>query len=199
MERTWELFNWLIDRFEYKSYLEIGCKDDTTFSQVVAASKVGVDPRSGGTHRMTSDEYFAKSCDRTFDLIFVDGLHEAPQVLKDVANALKVLNPGGTIVMHDCDPPTELRQRVPQGTTRGWCGDCWKACVELRTRPDLDVACTFFDMGMGVIRVRGNSDPITLPKPALELTWDDLQQNKASWLRQLPEAELLDWIVRPSA
>lgn len=196
MERSWELFNWLIKELGYKSYLEIGCRDDTTFSQVKAVSKVGVDPESGGTHRMTSDTFFKTACNQTFDLVFVDGLHERGQVLRDVANALKVLNPGGTIVLHDCDPPTEESQRVPRLNQKGWCGDCWKAYVELRSRPDLDAACTFFDVGMGVVRVRSNSDQIKLEKPSSELTWNDLQANHAKWLRQLPESELLAWICK---
>ena len=36
---------------------------------------VGVDPLLGGTHRMTSDAFFAANAD-AFDLIFIDGLHQ---------------------------------------------------------------------------------------------------------------------------
>ena len=143
---------------------------------------------------MTSDEYFANACDKTFDLVFVDGLHEANQVLRDVENALKVLRPDGTIVLHDCDPPSEIRQRTPKEIACGWCGDCWKAYVELRTRPELDAACTFFDMGMGILRIRSNTELIELHKAWRELSWNDLQANKDKWLRQLPEKELLIWI-----
>lgn len=191
MERTWDLINWLASRFDYKSYLEIGCRGDATFSRIAVDRKVGVDPNSGGTLRVTSDHYFEEICKENFDLIFVDGLHERGQVLRDVKNALEHLNPNGTILMHDCDPPSEERQRVPQGNTRGWCGDVWKAYVELRTRPDLDMACTTFDMGMGVIRVRPNTDPIVL---ADELTWQTLQANKPAWLRQMETSDLLKWI-----
>lgn len=198
MERTWQLFNWLIKEFEYSSYLEIGCKGDTTFNQVEAKTKVGVDPVSGGTMRMTSDEYFEKY-DQKFDLIFVDGLHERAQVLRDVDNALTRLNLGGTIVMHDCDPPSEERQRVPQGNQRGWCGDVWRAYVQVRTRSDLDVACTTFDMGMGVIRVRPNGAVLTLPKAAEDMTWQDLEADRARLLRKMPEEQLLRWIKDPKA
>lgn len=58
MEKTYELFNWLINEFGYQSYLEIGCKDNSTFDRVKVAKKVGVDPNRGGTLRMTSDQYF---------------------------------------------------------------------------------------------------------------------------------------------
>jgi len=198
MERTWDLFNWLIAEFGYSSYLEIGCKGNTTFDRVKAKTKVGIDPRSGGTLRMTSDQYFAKN-DQKFDLVFVDGLHEREQVLRDIDNALVRLNPGGTIVMHDCDPPSEERQKVPQGNQRGWCGDVWKSYVEIRTRPDLDAACTTFDMGMGVIRVRPNRAILTLFKAAKDMTWLDLEADRTRLLRQMPEEQLLRWIKDPEA
>lgn len=193
MERTWDLFNWLIAEFGYSSYLEIGCKGNTTFDRVQAPTKVGVDPQRGGTLRMTSDQYFAAH-DQKFDLVFVDGLHEREQVLRDIDNALVRLNLGGTIVMHDCDPPSEERQRVPQGNQRGWCGDVWRAYIEVRTRPDLDCACSKFDMGMGVIRVRPNTNQLIVEKPFDTLTWNDLVENRDNWLRQMDTPSLLKWI-----
>lgn len=194
MDRTWHLFNLLIEKFGYTSYLEIGCKDNTTFNQVEVERKVGVDPNRGGTLRMTSDKYFEENNEK-FDLIFIDGLHEATQVSKDFFNASARLNPNGTIILHDCDPPAEVRQRVPQAPgQRGWCGDCWKAFVSLRACADVDAICTTFDMGMGIVRLRPNSDLITIPAPMLELTWDDLVANREKWLRLTPTEDLLEWV-----
>lgn len=196
MDRTWEFFNALIDQHGYSSYLEIGCKGDTTFNQVRAARKVGVDPNSGGTLRMTSDEYFKSHTER-FDLVFVDGMHERAQVLRDVENALARLNDGGTIVLHDCDPPSKERQSMPYVAQRGHCGDVWKAFVDVRCREGLDAACTTFDMGMGVIRVRANTDRVTTTRPPKELTWEDLEANRDRWLRRMPAADLLLWVRHP--
>ncbi len=67
----------------------------------------------GGTHRMTSDEFFATN-DRHFDVIFVDGLHESEQVLKDVSAALDILNPNGFVFMHDCNPRFQEIQVRPR-------------------------------------------------------------------------------------
>jgi len=196
MDRTWHLFNALIAEFGYTSYLEIGCKDNTTFNQVIVDRKVGVDPDRGGTLRMTSDEYFENHAgDDKFDLVFIDGLHERSQILRDFANTVSRLNPNGTIVLHDCDPPSEERQRVPQGLgQRGWCGDAWKALVELRSRADVDCVCTTFDMGMGVVRLRPNTDLITLAKESKDLTWDDFVENRDKWLRLTEPQGLLSWI-----
>ena len=44
---------------------------------------IGVDPMSGGTHRMTSDEFFRRNREQwhyKFDLVFIDGLHEVSRV-----------------------------------------------------------------------------------------------------------------------
>lgn len=42
----------------------------------------------------------------TFDLVWIDGDHEAPSVTHDVQWALKLLRPGGTLACHDYDEDT---------------------------------------------------------------------------------------------
>jgi hypothetical protein len=79
------VLKYLTHRFGYKHYLEIGCQNDLTFGEVQTLydSAIGVDPLVGGTHRMTSDEFFEtnkQTNTTTFDLIFIDGLHTGPQV-----------------------------------------------------------------------------------------------------------------------
>ena len=51
----------LIKKYNLKKYLEIGCDQNEVFSQVKIENKIGVDPVSGGTHRMTSDKFFASN------------------------------------------------------------------------------------------------------------------------------------------
>ena len=55
--------------------------------------KIEVDPNSGGTHKMTSDDFFRDNKEK-FDLIFIDGLHETNQVDRDIENSLKFINKG---------------------------------------------------------------------------------------------------------
>lgn len=76
-----DIVKYVASRYNYKRYLEIGCQSDKTFGNVnhMFEVTVGVDPASGGTHRMTSDDFFAQNT-QTFDVIFIDGLHEAHQV-----------------------------------------------------------------------------------------------------------------------
>lgn len=155
-----EIVNKIINQQEYKSYLEIGTFKDELFSKVVCKKKVGVDPYSGGTHRMTSDNFF-KNNKENFDCIFIDGLHHYDQVIKDINNSLNILNKGGVIFMHDCLPNNLNEQMVPR-TTLNWNGDVWKAFVECRTKTNLDCFTCYADWGIGTIFKRSNSKPLTI-------------------------------------
>ena len=55
-----EIIQNIIDFKKYRSFLEIGSFSNELFNKVKIKNKVGVDPVSGGTIRMTSDEFFKK-------------------------------------------------------------------------------------------------------------------------------------------
>lgn len=44
---------------------------------------------------------FMEKCEQRFDFIFLDGDHAAKTVYREVSAALKLLNPGGVILLHD--------------------------------------------------------------------------------------------------
>ena len=106
-----DIVNYLVARFDYKSYLEIGIDNGRNYNRVRCDNKVGVEPDSkkcsfNSIINQTSDEYFSKLNDTVkFDIIFIDGDHHEEQVDKDIKNSLDHLNSGGIIVMHDCNPP----------------------------------------------------------------------------------------------
>jgi hypothetical protein len=191
--------NRLISSFAYSKYLEIGIGAGRCLAGIRAAVKVGIDPnpavrqfRLAGTmiYCGASDDFF-RSCHAPgfFDLVFIDGWHEHQQVYRDVVNSLHVLAPGGTIVVHDCNPTTEAMQRVPpiQGI---WTGDCWRAIVRLRmTRNDLEVSVLETDNGLGVIR-RGPRPLLTFEKNWHELTWPDLDRHRNHLLGLIPISEV---------
>jgi hypothetical protein len=191
MTRT-QLLQSLIKQFNYSSYLEIGCANDWNFNQIPAKIKVGVEPHPhhGGTHKMTSDEFF-KTNDQKFDLIFIDGLHISDQVDKDIENSLKFLNDNGTIVMHDCSPAVEEAQRQ-YVVISDWNGDVWKSFVKARSLPNVDAATGNFDHGCGVLRVRKNTDVLVVDNNLL--TWDNLVANRQQWLRLKTFDQLLKWV-----
>ena len=151
-----DIINRIIEKKKFESYLEIGCQSDVNFSKIIIKNKIGVDPQSGGTHRMTSDDFF-KQNKSTFDLIFIDGLHVYEQVLKDIENSLKVLNDNGVILIHDCLPAKIWHQTIPQ-THSSWNGDVWKSIVKSRTRIDIDTYTIEADQGLGLILKRENKD-----------------------------------------
>lgn len=132
-------------------YLEIGCDDDILFHAVPLANKVGVDPVKGGTHRMTSDDFFAANTEQ-FDIIFIDGLHTYEQVRRDVINAMGALAPGGWIALHDMVPRTWEEEHVPRvaGT---WTGDVWKVAIELSQSAGIAFHVVMVDHGVGLFRV----------------------------------------------
>ena len=149
-----------IDRKKYKSYLEIGCFHNELYNNIKCEKKVGVDPYSGGTIRKTSDDFFSTNKDN-FDIIFIDGLHRYYQVKKDILNSLKILNPNGVIMLHDCLPNTVYDQAIPR-CKYNWNGDVWKAIVEFRTLDNVDTYTCYADLGIGVILKRKNKSILTI-------------------------------------
>ena len=133
-------------------YLEIGCAGDELFNAVMAADKVGVDPVRGGTHRTTSDAYFASNPEARFDVIFIDGLHLYDQVRRDLVNALAALTPGGWIALHDSFPRDWLEEHVPQIVTSGWTGDGWKVAFELLETEGVEFRLVAIDHGVLVVK-----------------------------------------------
>ena len=190
LSRT-EIAQRLINRYDYQSYLEIGVDKGRTFKSIRCPLKHGVDPRGHpATYSMTSDEFFS-TLDRDYDVIFIDGLHEAEQVKRDIANALKHLTPGGVIVMHDCSPRSEKEQQVPRGKQKIWTGDVWKAFVHYRRRPDLEMYVVDTNNGIGVIR-RGQQEPLVVDAPS----FDEFVHNRKAWLNLKTIAEFSQWESR---
>lgn len=190
------ILNTLVERYDYQSYLEIGQGDRIkNFDWIECRTKIGVDPdiSFNAAYRMTSDEFFARNKD-SFDLIFIDGLHHADQVEKDIINALEVLNDNGTIVVHDCNPITEKMQIVPR-EQKLWTGDVWKTWVKLRaTRPDLRMYVVDADFGCGIIR-KGIQETIELPE---HLTYAALDDNRKYFLNLRDVNSFLEDLKRES-
>lgn len=172
-----DIINLIIKKNRYTQYLEIGCEIDICFNAVMAENKTGVDPEHGGTHRMTSDEFFENN-DKQFDIIFIDGLHTADQVRKDIENSMLFLAEGGVIICHDMNPDSKDIQEVPQKIT-AWSGDVWKEWVRLRnTREDLDMMVINIDYGVGIIQ-KGHQQLLAID---CELTYENLEMHRKEWL-----------------
>ena len=173
----------LINKYNIKNYLEIGCDKNEVFEFVKVENKVGVDPVSGGNVRMTSDEFFMSNKQK-FDLIFIDGLHRYTQVKKDIENSLKVLNDNGIILIHDCMPFSFYDQACPRAQ-RKWNGDVWKAIVEFRTYKNISTYVGGFDNGVGMIIKNINKNPLKISKKNnsfIKLRYKDYYNNFMEYL-----------------
>ena len=138
-------------------YLEIGCFSNALFDSVACINKTGVDPFRGGTHRMTSDEFFITNREK-YDVIFIDGLHEYEQIRKDAMNSLNVLNPGGWVAFHDLLPAGWREQLIPPVSnswieTNAWNGDGWKLALELIDAKGIEFKILDVDHGVGIMRI----------------------------------------------
>jgi len=189
----WDLIKRIIKEKRFNSYLEIGCDDDYSFSQIEVEKKIGVDPYSGGNYKGTSDEFFLRNSD-CFDCIFIDGLHEYDQVYKDIINSLKFLNKGGIILLHDCLPASVHQQAVPR-YKKIWNGDVWKAIVNIRTNADYDTITCYIDHGVSIIRKQKNVDRLNLNIDNFKnLKFKDFYYNYKKYMRLVDYENIFDYL-----
>lgn len=153
------IINWLIKKHNYKTYLEIGTQADVNLLEIKGVEITGVDPApqfenpliKAKRYYCTSESFFRSNKEK-FDIIFIDGLHTHRQSLEDFYGALLILNEGGTIVMHDCNPPHAMAAS-PRDNGGEWCGEVYRSIIDLRsTEPGLAVTVIDADYGVGIIR-----------------------------------------------
>jgi hypothetical protein len=156
--KRFDIINHLIRVNNYKSFLEIGTQEHINLSNIIIDKKISVDPdpEVNADFILPSDDFFKQNTDK-FDIIFVDGLHHADFVYRDMVNSLKILNHGGCIIVHDVIPSSYESQLIPLEKTLEtgsgiWNGDVWKGWVKLRTeRKDLIMKVINTDHGCGII------------------------------------------------
>jgi predicted O-methyltransferase YrrM len=165
-----EVINFLLKSLNRETkYLEIGVRNPAdNFDHINSSVKYSVDPgiefkENPVDFKITSDEFFKKLREGVvleknilFDVIFIDGLHLAAQVDRDIQNALNFIKEDGFVVLHDCNPPSEWHAREehnyrisPAGNN--WNGTTWKAFYKWRCNPDVFSCCVDTDWGVGVI------------------------------------------------
>ena len=166
--KRFDVINHLLDRTENKQYLEIGVRNPADcFDRIKSTRKFSVDPGfeakvNQATYKFTSDEFFKKMEHRDieiamekFGVIFLDGLHLADQVYRDIENCLRILDSPGFLILHDCNPPTHYHAREdylekgPAGPY--WNGTTWKAFVKFRENHENKAFVIDTDWGVGVI------------------------------------------------
>ena len=91
----------------------------------------------------------------SYDAILVDPWHEYATSRQALEVALDLIDARGTIVVHDCLPPTP-RHAAPRFVDGEWCGVTYKAYLDVvLPRRDLAFLTVDTDLGCGVIRKLG--------------------------------------------
>ncbi len=164
--KRYDIINWFIKEYGYTSYLEIGIDNPANcLNRIECETKHSVDPFKGKpskTHFLgTSNEFFKKDffgqLIGAYGIIFIDGLHENLQVMRDIYNSLWALSDNGTIIVHDCNPQTSKAAEYPRTGQAIWNGTVFQAFAHFRRKPDLTMCCVDTDHGCGIIR-RGSQD-----------------------------------------
>ena len=132
--------------YKPKVYVELGLYEGETISKVRphAQTLYGIDVKPNARLDLlnklpnvnvlykTTDEFF-QTFDQKIDMVFIDADHCITSCLKDFENVLKLLNPGGVILLHDTDPESD-RLIDPH-----YCGDSYKIVDMIEKRTDLNI------------------------------------------------------------
>ena len=184
-----EIINFLIEKKNLNSYLEIGIDKAQNFLKINCRHKECVDPYDNQegkeykdtyanepiikkyiednilTYKMTSDEFFETLPeDKKYDIVLVDGLHTEEQAGRDIINSFKHLNSGGFVIVHDCLPDS-YEVQTDERKTGVWNGSVWKAIPMLKYQ-GIQTFVVDCDYGVGVLMFNGNPDVLQYPAPS---------------------------------
>ena len=215
------------------NYFEIGVQTGLCFFKIKAENKVAIDPSfaikwtkkvrayiknssnfNNQFFEVTSDDFFHQQKNYInhiggIDVIFIDGLHLYEQVLSDIKNSLTFLNKGGVVLVHDCNPLTEVaavraytsdevRLMNLPGWANLWNGDVWKAVVELRaTSSDLQISVYNTDHGVAVITKGEPEVKFDLTELQItELSYQDLENHRKEYLNLKDPALFPEFVLQ---
>ena len=205
----------LHDKLKPRAYFEIGTESGASLSMATCAS-VAVDPAFAlqadvsrnkpqlHQFQMTSDDFFATGfldrAELTFDLAFLDGMHQFEFLLRDFIAIERHMSSDGLVAMHDCVPFSRRgAERVwDRSKPGGWTGDVWKLVPILRQwRPDLTVeVLDLSPSGLEVVRGLDQSNHVLSDNYAAivdahrDMTIDDFGLDRFSTLANLKPALL---------
>jgi hypothetical protein len=115
--------------------------------------------------------------DAKVDLFWVDGLHHDDQVQRDIENAWKLLNRGGVIAIHDCNPHSESITHVPRDN-REWTGSVYRAICRL-VYP-MNYFTIDFDYGCCIIRKEQHGQFMRFTDT--DITWEKFNDHRESMI-----------------
>ena len=147
-----------------------------------------------------------RAVERKYDVILVDPFHEYETTIRDLREACELLQPNGTILVHDCFP-TDEKIVEPRYQIGSWCGVTYKAYIDfVLATPRLWFCTVDTDFGCGVIRQPAQfarDDRAALPfvaESSKQLAFQDWKQagsdyGKAFRLLQVHATTLLNLVT----
>jgi len=162
--RVPKLINSILDALPSRAdYLEVGIFEGSTFQNVIADERWGVDidpafdttvlPRNSRVFVQTSDSFFAElPIEKKFDMVYIDAEHTFEQAYRDLVAAMNHLKPKGVVLLDDTVPEDEIAsipnekdskievKRVHGKTIWPHQGDVWKLILQVsQSHPELEV------------------------------------------------------------
>ena len=201
----------LSSRTKPTNYLEIGVRNpEDNFNLIKSSYKFSVDPGleaeiNKADFKFTSDEFFERLLEGKilspkimFDVIFIDGLHLADQVERDIDNSLKFIKEDGFIILHDVNPPTEWHARENytffNSPARGsWNGTVWKSFLNKRFDNKLKSCCIDEDWGIGIISKHHNIGN-SIERGNYFFEFNDFDKNRKKYLNLISFDEFFSLI-----
>jgi hypothetical protein len=167
-----DIIHFLSDRHGYRSYLEVCTPVSGGLYRKIDRSRLNrchrLMYRCPPTYDDGMDVNFRSPDMRTaelfetmgalglrYDLVLVDPFHTYDASYRDLVEALSVITERGSVVVHDCYPPSE--ELVARDWSRAaWCGVTFMAFIDfLKNHPELGYATVDTDYGCGVFRKGG--------------------------------------------
>lgn len=201
-----------VTSFVYSNSLCNDKADITISAKIDCQIPSSIKDGSAELYYLTSDLFFEQQAQTIFskssiDVALIDGLHTYEQSYKDVINTLNYMQPRGVILIHDCNPPTEImalpasswediKNRNIPGWDRRWCGDVWKSIVRLRaTREDLKIFVLDCDYGIGVVSKGSPEGRLNLSSPEIDgLSFAHLSKNANELINLKPPEYLFKFL-----
>ncbi|MDQ1830520.1 hypothetical protein [Massilia scottii] len=165
-----DIINRLIRQFGFKTFLEYNKFDGSSFyGDIVCDSKsIAYQPenlhvdaaRARHLLRVTAGvdlgqllplpALLERHAGQRFDIIFLDPTHERPDVDLALRALAALLNPGGVLVVHDCNPERE-ELTVVKRRPGAWVGETYKAFALLRQYNRASTVTVSEDYGVGLV------------------------------------------------
>jgi SAM-dependent methyltransferase len=166
-----DVINRLIRQFGLKRYLEYNKFDGSTYYDAIVCEhkeRAYIPERAaldGGNLKrlleaakhaevdaiLSLDQLMARCGDARFDIIFFDPVHVRPEVDHALQTLPRLLNPGGFLVVHDCNPG-HFSQTTVQRKPAAWVGETYKAFSVFRAHNRAQAITVDEDFGVGIVR-----------------------------------------------